>query len=83
MTKALEELAHKFPQLDTAQLESEAAKLDGRIKAIQRSKDHHKHRESLSLLQSTLHRMKMELKRREGDAKRARWNFAITPTASA
>lgn len=73
------ELAHKFLQFNTAELRSEADKLNGKVVAIQRSKEHHKKRAELAEMQSTLHRMNMELKRRDGEAKRAK--HAITPSA--
>lgn len=80
MSRKAEELAHKFPQLDTLTLRAEIDKTDARIRAVQRGPDHHKHREALSHMQGTLHRMRMELKRREGDEKRAR--HSITPSAT-
>ena len=79
--KTREDMAHKFAEFDTITLRNEIRKTDERVTMIQRSKDHHKHRDSLSVLQSTLHRMKMELKRREGEEKRAR--HSITPSATA
>lgn len=72
-------LMHKFLSMGTEQLRGESTKLNDKIIAIQRSKDHHKHRSALSVMQSQLHRMNMELKRRDSDAKRAR--YAITPSA--
>ena len=81
MSKTREELLHKFPNLDTLTLRNEIRKTEERVMMIQRSKDHHKHRDALSVLQGTLHRMKMELKRREGEEKRAR--YSITPSATA
>lgn len=76
-----QELAHKFPEFDTITLRNEIRKTDERVTMIQRSKDHHKHRDALSVLQSTLHRMRMELKRRELDEKRS--HHSITPSATA
>lgn len=78
-TDVREVLMHKFLKMDTEQLNNESTKLKDKIIAIQRSKDHHKHRAALSVMQSQLHRMNMELKRRDSDAKRAR--HAITPSA--
>lgn len=81
MTKTPDELAHKFPQFDTETLRREIASYDNRVVTMQRSKAHASAagKQKLSELQSTLHRMRLELKRREGDEKRAR--YAITPSA--
>lgn len=76
MNQALE---HKFLQFDTATLRIKADKLNGKVVAIQRSKEYHKKRAELAEMQSTLHRMNMELKRRDGEAKRLK--HFITPSA--
>lgn len=81
MTKTNDEQAHKFPQFETPALRVEAEKLNSKILAIQRSKDHHKHRAQLAEFQSVLHRMRMELKRRDTEEKKLR--YAVTPTQSA
>ena len=76
MTKSIEELAHKFSQYDTETLRKEIINYDGRVVSMQRGKAHKTEagRQKLSELQSTLHRMKLELKRREGELKRAKAN---------
>lgn len=79
MTKSADALAHKFPQFNTPTLRSEADKTEARIKLIQRSSGRHTqgNRVLLSTLQSELHRMKMELKRRDEEEKRARANAVM------
>jgi hypothetical protein len=68
-------VAHtEFPQFDTPTLRHEIETLNGKIQAIQRSKDHHKKRDTLSLLQSTIHKMRLELKRRDELERRAKAN---------
>lgn len=72
MNKPANELAHKFPHLNTPNLRNEIERTNAKVVAIQRSKDHHKQRATLSELQGTLHRMRLELRRREEDEKRSR-----------
>lgn len=64
----------KYPGWTTERLTLAADLLNTQIIEIQRSKDHHKRRDELSLKQSELHRMRAELKRRERDEKRAKWS---------
>lgn len=67
--------------MNTPTLRNEAEKLNAKIVAIQRSKDHHKQRATLSELQRALNTMRNEIKDREIAEKRARWSHAVTPSA--
>lgn len=69
-----QELAHKFLQWDDATLKAECQKCFDKVQAIQRSKQHKEQRPLLSVLQSQLHRMKMEIKRRDDFAKRVKYS---------
>lgn len=69
--------------MSNAELRAEIKTLDSKVTCIQRSKDHHKQRATLSALQSRMHAAQALLKRREIEEKRARYNHAITPTATA
>lgn len=82
MNTATNEMAHKFPHLTTDVLRQEIDTVNGRVVQLQRGKAHTSEagKHKLSELQSTLHRMKMELKRREGDERRAR--HSITPSGA-
>lgn len=75
MTKTTDELAHKFPQLNTEQLRREIDATNGQVVTLQRSKAYTSAagKQKLSELQSNLHRMKLELKRRYKDEARARF----------
>jgi hypothetical protein len=92
MTKAHDELAHKFPHFTTPELRADIERIEQRVKLIQRSSSRANNRALLSDLQSTLHRMKLELKRRDEAAKRAHVDqvmrgelpaHAITPSQTA
>jgi hypothetical protein len=72
-----------FNGMNTPTLRDEIEKANAKIISIQRSKDHHKQRATLSDLQRGLNEMRKELKLRETQEKRARWSHAITPTANA
>lgn len=82
MNIATNEMAHKFPHLSTDALRQEIDTINGRVIQMQRGKAYTSEagKQKLSELQSTLHRMKMELKRREGDEKRLR--YSITPSGA-
>lgn len=62
----------RYPDYDDAALKRAIDELNGRIVQLQKAKQ----REGLSVLQSHLHAMRMEYKRREGAAKRAKHNDA-------
>lgn len=81
MNTATNEMAHKFLHLSTDALRQEIDATNGRVVQLQRGKAHTSEagKQKLSEMQGSLHRMKMELKRREGDEKRAR--HSITPSA--
>lgn len=60
----------RYPDYDNVALKRAIDKLNSRIVKRQKAKQ----RQGLSVLQSHLHAMRMEYKRREGAAKRAKYN---------
>lgn len=73
-----------FTKLSDEELTATIASLRGKVVAMQRSA--HKTtqtRNAISTIQSQLHRMEMEAKRRRHTALRAKHNHAITPSANA
>lgn len=75
MTKTQEQMAHHFPQYDDETLKRVIDELNRHIIQLQKAKV----RAKLPQMQRDLHAMRMEYKRREGAAKRAK--YAITPSA--
>lgn len=80
MNTASNQMEHKFPHLSLEALKQEIDATNGRVRQMQHGKAYttESGKQTLSRLQSTLHRMRMELKRRECDAKRAL--HSITPS---
>jgi len=71
-----------FVKLTDAELTAEVNKLNGKVIALQRSKAHKTAdgRQAISVMQSQLHRMAMEQKRRHHAAMRDKHN--ITPSGA-